>query len=64
MKGIARELFGVAICHRLITGRDTGKSGVMLITGAVMFITWAVTLVTHSYMRKMAARLLDRTLLE
>ena len=36
----------------------------MLITGAFTLVTWPVTLVTHSYMCKMEARLLDRTLLE
>ena len=52
MKGTAHALFGVAKCHRLITGHDTRNKGMMLITGTVTLVTWLVTLVTCSYMRK------------
>ena len=34
MKGTARALFGVAMCHMLVAGRDTRNSGMMLITVA------------------------------
>ena len=45
MKGTARASFGVATCHRLVTGHDNFNRGVMLITEAA-------TLITCSYMRK------------
>ena len=45
MKGTARALFGVAMCHRLVTV-------VMLITEVVTLITWAVTFITRSCMCK------------
>ena len=72
MKGTTRELFGGATYHKLITGCDTQNRGMMLttggamlITGALTLVTWPVMLVTCLYMLiKMAARLLDRTLLE
>ena len=52
MKGTALVLFGVAMHHRLITGRETPNRGVMLITRVVTLVTWPVKLITHSYMRK------------
>ena len=45
-------------------GLDAHNTGVMLITRAVTLVSWPVTLVTRSYIRKMAVKLLDRTLLE
>ena len=64
MKGTAHALFGVGMCNTLITVYGTRNRGVMLITGVITLETWLVTLVKRSYMRKMAVRLLDRTLLE
>ena len=43
-------------------GCDAHNRGVMFITGVVTLVTRQVTLVTRLYMRKMAVRLLDRTL--
>ena len=51
-------LFGVATLHRLVTGRDTCNrgamliTGVMLITGEAMLVTWPVMLVTRSHIHK------------
>ena len=52
MKGTAFALFGVARCHRLVTGLDTHNRGVMLITEVVTLVTWLVTLITHLHMCK------------
>ena len=57
MKGSRGALFEVAMCHRLVTGPDTRNRGVMLITGAVMLVTWRFTLVTCSYLNLIAGPL-------
>ena len=49
MKGIVDVLFCGTMQH---TSGHACNRGVMLITGAVMLVTWPVTLVTHSYLRK------------
>ena len=54
-------LFCVTTRH---TSGHARNRGVMLITGAVTLVTWPVTLISCSYMQKMAVRLLDKTLLE
>ena len=49
MKGTAHVLFCVTTWH---TSGHACSRGVMLITGVVTLVTWPVTLVTCSYMRK------------